>query len=104
MVDGVQFSSFAQAAAATLKLLRSARSRTLPAKNTITVTGQLIGRTSARGFALAAESGLAGIAFLSTLSISDTKSDAAIRYFLDDTPYAPSITGKVSAEGCSVSA
>src|SRR6516165_5485009 len=63
MVEGVQFSSFAQAAAATLKLLRSAQSRTLPAKNTITVTGQLIGRTSARGIALAAVSGPAGIAF-----------------------------------------
>src|SRR5580704_13080170 len=43
MVDGVQPKSFAQAAAATLKLVRSAQSRTLPAKNTVTVIGQLIG-------------------------------------------------------------
>src|SRR6516225_4200929 len=101
MVEGVQFRSFAQAAAATLKLLRSAQSRTLPAKNTITVTGQLIWRTSARGFALAAVSGLAGIAYLTTPSISHTKSDAAIRMFLEDTPHAPSFTGKMRAEGCS---
>jgi hypothetical protein len=44
---------------------------------------------------------LAGIAFLPTVSFSGIKSGAAIRRFLDDSPYAPSITGKVSAEGCS---
>jgi hypothetical protein len=43
MVDGVQPKSFAQAAAATLKLVRSAHSKTLPAKKTMTVSGQLIG-------------------------------------------------------------
>src|ERR1700751_5197926 len=63
MVEGVQFKSLAQAAAATLKLLRSAQSRTLPAKNTVTVTGQLIGRAWARGIPVAAEFVLAGIAF-----------------------------------------
>jgi hypothetical protein len=44
MVEGVQLYCFAQAAAATLKLLRSAHSKTLPRKKTITQTGQLIGR------------------------------------------------------------
>jgi hypothetical protein len=44
MVDGVQPNSLAQAAAATLKLVRSAHNRTLPTKKTMTVTGQLIGR------------------------------------------------------------
>jgi hypothetical protein len=53
MVDGVQLSSFAQAAAATLKLLRSAHSNTLPAKKAATVVGQLIGRLGV-GFATAA--------------------------------------------------
>jgi hypothetical protein len=53
MVDGVQLSSFAQEAAATLKLLRSAHSNTLPAKKAATVVGQLIGRVGV-GFAAAA--------------------------------------------------
>src|SRR6516164_11236277 len=63
MVDGVQSRSLAQAAAATLKLLRSAHKRTLPAKNTTTVTGQLIGRTSARSGLAEAISVLAGMTF-----------------------------------------
>src|ERR1700751_6074152 len=85
MVDGVQFKSLAQAAAATLKLLRSAHSRTLPAKNTITVTGQLIGRTWPRGTPVAAVSVLGGIVFFSRPSGSVAfKSGAAICCFPDD--------------------
>src|ERR1700746_2242270 len=102
MVEGVQFRSFAQAAAATLKLLRSAHSRTLPAKNTITVTGQLIGRVWARGIPVAAGSGFKGIAFSpDRLAQRRSRLSSLFHYFLDDTPYAPSITGKVSTEGCS---
>ncbi len=59
MVDGVQPYSLAQAAAATLKLVRSAHNSTLPAKKTVAVTPQLIGRES-RPF----ESVLADMAFL----------------------------------------
>ena len=44
MVDGVQPYSLAQAAAATLKLVRSAHNSTLPAQKTVAVTPQLIGR------------------------------------------------------------
>ena len=44
MVAGVRLNSLAQAAAATLKLLRSAHRSRLPAKKTTTQTGQLIGR------------------------------------------------------------
>src|SRR5215472_9528262 len=43
IVDGVQPNSLAQAAAATLKLVRSAHSSTLPRKKTVAVTVQLIG-------------------------------------------------------------
>jgi hypothetical protein len=68
MVDGVQSRSFAQAAAATLKLLRSAHRRTLPAKNTATVTGQLIGRAAARSVAVDAASVVVGMAFGIALS------------------------------------
>jgi MFS family permease len=42
---------------------RSGSARTLPAKNTITVTGQLIGWTEARCIPVAAVGVLAGIAF-----------------------------------------
>src|ERR1700728_1581632 len=59
MVDGVQPYSLAQAAAATLKLVRSAHNSTLPAKKTVAVTPQLIGRES-RPF----EPVLADMAFL----------------------------------------
>jgi hypothetical protein len=61
MVEGVQLSSFAQAAAATLKLLRSAHSSTLPAKNAATVVGQLIGRVGDDFAGAAAGSLFAGI-------------------------------------------
>ena len=43
MVDGIQPYSLAQAAAATLKLVRSAHNSTLPQKKTVAVTPQLIG-------------------------------------------------------------
>jgi hypothetical protein len=59
MVDGIQPYSFAQAAAATLKLVRSAHNSTLPAKKTVAVTAQLIG-LEPRPFG----SGLADMAFL----------------------------------------
>src|SRR5580704_16761513 len=48
MVEGVQPNSFAQAAAATLKLVRSAHNSTLPAKKTVAVSAQLIGRVGGR--------------------------------------------------------
>src|SRR5215475_8013691 len=48
IVAGFQPYSLAQAAAATLKLVRSAHSSTLPAKKTVAVTVQLIGRAVPR--------------------------------------------------------
>src|SRR5579862_7928715 len=53
MVAGVQPYCFAQAAAATLKLLRSAHSNTLPQKNTMTQTVQGMGRAALRVLVLA---------------------------------------------------
>src|SRR5215467_3615627 len=99
MVDGVQSRSLAQAAAATLKLLRSAHKRTLPAKNTTTVTGQLIGRSSARSGLAEAISVLAGMTFsrhFCLVAIAGGACLSHLRY------HAPSITGRVSAEGCAV--
>src|SRR5580693_7601581 len=61
MVAGVQPNSLAQAAAATLKLVRSAHSSTLPAKKTTTVTVQLIGRDDDRSV-LAVMAFLPGVA------------------------------------------
>src|ERR1700758_5204739 len=53
MVAGVQPYCFAHAAAATLKLLRSAHSNTLPQKNTMTQTAQGMGRAALRVLVLA---------------------------------------------------
>src|ERR1700728_3929308 len=141
MVDGVQPYSLAQAAAATLKLVRSAHNSTLPAKKTVAVTPQLIGRES-RPF----EPVLADMAFLPEIlfvprplagrrkvfdgatQVSSRRGEhntngwscprvdrcpraGARRHFraggrTSGAPfgarrYAPSITGRMSAEGCS---
>src|SRR5580692_6369741 len=70
MVEGVQPNSFAQAAAATLKLVRSAHNSTLPAKKTVAVSAQLIGRVGGRSV-------LADMVFLPGLCFSHPASEGS---------------------------